>query len=466
MFDEEEDLSYEQQLNADVERFEAHLYGNQLGFIDSDRMEGIIDHYFSKGEFSKAKRASELAYTNFPFQHLFKLRIIQSLCGEKKFKDALTQMQLLNKDQLPSFEVNVTYASIYHQMGNTKKAIAFWFKAMEDADDEEKVEIYHDISLAYQQINDFDACVALLEKALDQFPEVESLLYELGFMYDRLDRHTDAVRCYLSYIDENPYASMAWYNLGNSYSKNEDYDKAIWAYDYCLLIFEEFSPAHFNLGNAYLTSGKVHQAIDCFNRVLELEGDDPMALCYLGEAHEQLKEFEIAINYYRLCLEIQPDIHEAWLGLGIIKDLQGDTREAITLLRKAQAISPDNASVNLVLANAYHKLEQREEAENYYLRSLSLDFDDPEALQDYTFFLLEDSPLIALNYLQENQQDVEFNDYYFALLTHVLVHLGRNEDALLLFAGLVESDKQIAQLLLEWNPKLKFHKDFINLLND
>jgi tetratricopeptide (TPR) repeat protein len=429
-------------------------------------MEGIIDHYFSLHDFKKAKRAALIADANFSYNPIFKLRIAQALCGEKNFKESLEILAQLRNEAVSSFELWVTYGSLYAQMNHPKSAVKYFLRALPFAETEDLEDLFHDISHCYQKMEDLENSINILEKGIQELPNCESLLYELGFTFDRIGAHEKAVNTYIKYLEENPYASMAWYNVGNSYSKLENYAKAIWAYDYCLLILKDFAPAYFNLGNAYLASGKHLRAIESFQKVLELEGDDPMALCYLGEAHEQLQEFEIALNYYRLSLEIQPTFYEAWLGLGIVLDLQGLTKEALPHLHKAREYAEGNASVSLVLANAYHKLLDRTAAEFYYKESLNLDPGDAEALTDYLNFLLEDSPLNALSYLEENQETLEGNEYFLLLLTHVLVQLARNDDALFLFAVLKEQDLAQAEKLFEWNPKLRKHKHFVSLMND
>ena len=55
MFEDDDESFGDQQLNGDIQHFEAHLTGSELGFIDSDRMEAIIDHYFALNDFKKAK---------------------------------------------------------------------------------------------------------------------------------------------------------------------------------------------------------------------------------------------------------------------------------------------------------------------------------------------------------------------------------------------------------------------------
>jgi tetratricopeptide (TPR) repeat protein len=65
-------------------------------------------------------------------------------------------------------------------------------------------------------MKDMDGSIEVLTKGLAVNPTSESLLYELGFTYDRVGRYQDSIDTYLKYIEENPYANMAWYNLGNA----------------------------------------------------------------------------------------------------------------------------------------------------------------------------------------------------------------------------------------------------------
>jgi tetratricopeptide (TPR) repeat protein len=240
----------------------------------------------------------------------------------------------------------------------------------------------------------------------------------------------------------------------------------VWAYDYSILVFDEFAPAHFNMGNAFLTLGKYHQAIERFKVAMELDGDDAMALCYLGEAHEQLQEYDLAKNYYHLSLELEPELPEAWLGLGIISDIEGKTKEGIVLLKKALSFDLNSASIHLVLANAYHKSNERELAETHFLKSLSLDALDSESLSDYVFFVMEESVQDALKYLEENQHEMEQNSVFLQMLVHVLVTLKKFKEAALIFSSIVATNIEQAKELLEWNPKLLNRKEFVNLMNE
>ena len=52
MFDEDDEDFSEGNLNEDLEQFEAHLKGDTIGFMDSDRLEAIIDHFLISDGFT------------------------------------------------------------------------------------------------------------------------------------------------------------------------------------------------------------------------------------------------------------------------------------------------------------------------------------------------------------------------------------------------------------------------------
>lgn len=466
MFDDEDDDHIENFLQEDIDQFEAHFKGKALGFIDSDRLEAVIDYYLMNSQFGKAQKAAEIGDAHFSFNPTFKLRIAQSMSGLGHLTDALEVIKHLETTVLPKLEVYVTRASIYSQLRDSENAIRYLKMALALADEEDRKEIFLDIAIEYQHQRDFESAISTLKKALKVDPSNEAALYEIAFCYDRIHNYKEAIAAYTKYIDDHPYSNVAWYNLGNAYSKIEDYDKSIWAYDYSILINDKFSAVHFNMGNAYLSLGKYHQAIERFEASMAIDGDDAMAFCYLGEAHEQLKEYELAKNYYRLSLELEPELSEAWLGLGIIEDILGNTKEGIILIHKALDFDPTSSSICLVLANAYHKLCDRENANIFFIQSITVSPSDDETLVDYIHFLMEEAASKALNYLDTNHDVLIDNEAYIQMYIHVLIDLKDFKKALMLFSSLTTSNYEQVKELLEWNPSILNYKEFVNLLHN
>lgn len=463
MFDDEEEDFADNSLNEDLEVFEAHLKGKTLGFMDSDRLEGVIDHYLINSQYAKARAAAELGVYHFNYNPLFQLRKAQALSGMGLINEALDILTQLEKSNHTSAELLLTKASLFSQLRDSKNAIKYFKLAITLCEPEDRDEIYLDIALEYQNLAQYKDAIDILTKALKVNPQNEGALYEIAFCYDQLGDYHQAIKCYTSFIDENPYSYTAWYNLGNAYSKAEKHDKAIWAYDYALLINNEFGPAHFNLGNAYLTTEKYHKAIEHFSECMRLDGDDAMAFCYIGEAHEQLEELDLAKHYYKRSLEMAPMLPEAWLGLGIIEDMEGNTREGIIMFHKALDFDPDNAGIHHVLAGAYEKLDELELAIEHYEESLLLDPSDVECLSDYIELMADINPILAFEKLTWFNAETGGTNMAKILEVNLRWLLGQRENALRLFINCLQEDKKLAQTIFEINPRLLDDPDFVSL---
>lgn len=464
--EDEDDNYYEGNINEDIERFEANLSSGNVGFMDSDKLEAIIDHYLINNQYNKAKVCSEYALTLYSFSELFQLRLAQSMSALGQLKEALNLISQIEKKDNSSCEIKLTKASIFSQLRDSNSAIKYFKEALSLSEPEDKDEIYLDLAMEYENKNDFKNALSVLREAIKYNPKNEGAIYEIAFCYDQMGEYDNAIKCYSDFINETPYSFTAWYNLGNTYSKAEDYEKAIWAYDYCTLINENFGPVYFNLGNAYLSLDKYQASIDSFNKCMELDGEDPIALCYIGEAHEQLGELKLAKEYYKQSLDLSPMFPDAWLGLGIVEDLEGNTREALTFIHKAADLDPENAGIYSVLAGAYEKLNEIEKAQEYYLLSLELDPTDEECITSYFKMLINLSVNDAFEIVE--QFILSHPDVLIAkvIKVNLLWKLGRNDEALYLFSDCILEDIETAKELFENFPEFKEISSFKELMNE
>jgi tetratricopeptide (TPR) repeat protein len=465
MFDDEEEY-YEGNLSEDLERFEAHLNGDSLGFLDSDRLESLIDHYLINSQYTKAKLCSEHAIQQFSYNPLFHLRKAQAISAMGNLKEALHILSTIEKWEQPSCEFLLTKASIFSQLRDSKNAIKYFKDALALSEPEDRDEIFLDLAMEYENATDYKNAVIVLKEAIQYNVHNEGALYEIAFCYDQLGEYENAIQCYSNFIDENPYSFTAWYNLGNAFTKLEKYDKAIWAYEYCIIINEEFGPVYFNIGSAYISQEKYTLAIESFKSCMDLDGEDAMALCYIGEAYEQLNDLKNAKINYSKSLKLDPLLPDAWLGMGIVVDLEGNTVEALTLIHKAAELDPENAGIYHVLAGAYEKIEDLDLANEYYLLSLELDPLDEECLTNYVQLKIEVSTLDAYHYLTEFTELHSENKIIPLLKINLLWLLGKKEEALFSFAVYAGMNKEKAKELFEINPPLKDVQEFVNLCEE
>jgi tetratricopeptide (TPR) repeat protein len=464
MFDDEEDEYNDGNVNEDLKRFEAFLSGGEMGFLDSDRWEALIDHLIIAGQYQKALTASEEALTQFSYNGLFKLRRAQAFSGIGKLKEAIQQLSELERLGMPSFELLLTKASVFSQLKDSNNAIKYFRAALNEAQPEDRDEIYLDLAVEYENVGNWRDALKVLEEAIRKNPHNEGAIYEIAFCYDQLGEYEKSIQCYSNFIDENPYSFTAWYNLGNAYLKVENYEQAIWAYDYCILINDDFGPVYFNLGNAYLSLDKYTKAIESFETSIRLDGDDPMAYCYVGESYEQLEQYDLAKHYYQRSLELAPLLPEGWLGLGIVEDLEGRTKEGLVLLHKAAELAPENSGIIHVLAGAYEKLEEYEQASDYYQMALGLDSTDTECLMNFVNLLEQTKSLVEAKSFLDAFEETEPNNSYIPLLKiNLWWKMGEKKGALELFKQCIDRDRKQALELFEINPDLKNVTEFVLL---
>ena len=467
--DEENDNDYfDGNLNEELDRFEKSLTGEPLGFMDSDTLEAIIDHYLIQGNYMKANLCAEIGIQQFPFIALFSLRKAQAISANGQLKEALNLLSQLEKSGNTSCEHFLTKASIFSQLRDSKTAIKYFLEALHVAEPEDKDEIFVDLAMEYESAKDFKNAVRILKQALETNPANEVAIYELAFCYDQMEDFDSAIKCYSDFIDENPYSFTAWYNLGNAYSKLENFEKAIWAYDYCLLINEDFSPAYFNLGNAYLSEEKYLLSIQSFEKCIELDGEDGLTLCYLGECHEQLGSLEEAKHFYHKSLELMPELSDAWLGLGIVQDLEGDVKGAISFIEKAISFDAFNPGYVHVLAGAVEKNYDFDRAQELYLKAFSMDPTNDEIVTDYVKFLVKNDFIKEVKSFLES---IDSEDQTLCLvkdlhLACVLYKYYKQEDALSLVAISHVTDEEVTTEIISSYTDLINDPKIVNLLTN
>jgi tetratricopeptide (TPR) repeat protein len=465
MFDNEDEHFFDESFNEDLTRFENSLKGEPLGFMDSDSFEAIIDHFLIQGNYNKAKVCAEMGIEQFPFKSVFLLRKAQAVSGMGQLKEGLKILGQIDKLFEDSCEFLLTKASIFSQLRDTKNAIRFFLEALSVAEPEDKDEIYIDLAMEYEHALDFNGAVKILKEALQNNPTNEIAIYELAFCYDQLGDYEQAIACYNGFINENPYSFTAWYNLGNAFAKQNNHEKAIWAYDYSVTINEDFSPAYFNLGSSYLSLENYKTAIEFFLKCIEIDGDDPMCLCYIGECYEQLNELESAKTYYRKSLDINPELGDAWLGLGIVKDLEGATKEGLILFEKAIEIEPSNPGYFHVYAGALEKLDEFTLAKENYLKALELDKVNSQLINDYLDFLIKGEEWKEFDSFVDDyiriDDSISFTIDLIKAYKNYLV--GNTEQALYILNKLIVLDLEKTKEIFSLYPELLNDSKIVNL---
>lgn len=465
MFEDEEEDFFGRELDKDMEAFERMYAENDYQFLDADRIEQIIDHLLMTSQFKKAKWAADQAITHFPFNTILLLRKAQAMSLSGELDEALRILYSLEK-QGPTLDLFLSMASTFSQLRDADSAIKYFKKALELSSSEERGEIFIDLAMEYENINNYQKAIDVLNQALKEDPKNESIVYELAYCYDQQGEYEKAINCFLNYIDEDPYSYTAWYNLANAYSRVKDTDKALWAYDYCILVNEDFSPAYFNLGNMFMDTGEYKKALENYQKCIDIDGDDGMAYCSIGECHEELGNLDLAYEAYLKSSELLPQLADAWLGRGIINELRDKRPEAIAEMKVAVDLEPENPNYLHALAGVYENNDQIEEALKIFGRAVKVGKKlDNELVIDFLKCLYE----------VDNDNFFERIDAEELILNHpatklvlcaVYWNMNRRTDALLLIDELIQTDVNLARKLIVHFPELINYTEFSERFDD
>ncbi|MBK7130369.1 MAG: tetratricopeptide repeat protein [Crocinitomicaceae bacterium] len=464
--DDEEEL-FDAHFHAELERYEKMIKNQESYYFDAEVLEQIIDHFIMKNQVKNALNAIDFAKDQHPKNLVYDLRKAQLFSTNGKLKESLLILQALEKADPMNPEIYITKASVFSQLRDHHKAIKYYEKAIEvaqDFEDEDLDDIRFDLALEYENTNDFQSAIKVLARILTNMPDNEAAIYEIAYCYERIGNFDKCIEFYTKYIDNNPYSFTAWYNLGNIYFLKNNIEKALWAYDYAIVINEEFSSAHFNMGNTYMQAADYENAVASYRKCMEIDGEEPLTLSYLAEAFERMERYDEAMFYYERAKELNPDLAEPWLGIGIIREVQGDLNSAIVYVQRAVELQPENPNYRLVYAECLYKVGRVDEAEVQLEEAVELDPGYSDAIVLLAAIYEEYSVEKAID-LIENQPALETLENKVRLsLVALLYKAGRHTDALVLFESEMKADKTAAKTLLLYLPEAEKLPEFVQII--
>lgn len=200
-----------------------------------------------------------------------------------------------------------------------------------------------------QSLNDIEGAIATLRGLVETRPGRSEAVVELGDLYRREKRFSDAIDAYGDVIAriKEPQADdwALFYSRGVAYERNKQWDKA--------------EPD--------------------FKKALELSPNQPYALNYLAYTWVERREnLDQALKMLNTAVEQRPDEGFIVDSLGWAYFQLGDFEKAVNFLERAVELQPTDPVLNDHLGDAYWRVGRRNEARFQWHRSLSF---KPEADQ-------------------------------------------------------------------------------------
>lgn len=208
-----------------------------------------------------------------------------------------------------------------------------------------------DISVAdcQQKLDDIDGAIATLQELVKARPQRSEAIVELGDLFRREKRFTDAIAAYDQVIAniETPSAGdwTLYYARGVAHERAKQWDRA--------------EPD--------------------FEKALELSPEQPYVLNYLAYTWVERREhLDQALDMLHRAVDQRPDEGFIVDSLGWAYFQLGDFAKAVTYLERAVELQPTDPVLNDHLGDAYWRVGRRNEARFQWHRALSF---KPEADQ-------------------------------------------------------------------------------------
>ena len=415
---------------------------------------------------------------NDPSNHYYGEMLIWMYLQQKQFSGAIIQAKALDKRTNQKgkkvYEIaniclkNKSYTNArkaYKYIIELGRTSPYYTQSVQNNLEVSFLEITEKGSFSKVDINqvavDYENALKYLKLALESNPGEDTLLFEIAYFYEELNKHEECIEFYKKFLDENPYSFNGWYNLGIVYNELKQYKKAVSAFDYATLIKDDFTSAYFNKGNAHFNLCEYGEALECYYKTFELEDNQPITFCYVGECYEKMENYVEAEKSFELALTLNEDIQEALIGMAIIKDKQGYTQDALPFVKKANRLYPKSSSCWYIAAEVYNKLNLFDEAYLAYSKADEFNSDNNvQIILDFSNFMAENLSIIeSIDYLEK----CENPRAQYRLVAYYLL-LNKGKAAFIQLEKALSLDFDLHKELLDYHEEIMELPEFISLI--
>jgi tetratricopeptide (TPR) repeat protein len=153
----------------------------------------------------------------------------------------------------------------------------------------------------------------------------------------------------------------------------------------------KYPMAHLNLGTLLMMQNKRDEAVAEWHKEQEVSPGDLRAYQVPATYLTYMNRKDEAIEEWRKVLKVDPKNHDAALKLGGLLASENKNADAAVVLENAVKESPDSASLNVALGEAYLQSGQADKSIPYFQKAMQASADpkavDPGALNDVAYLL-------------------------------------------------------------------------------
>ena len=230
----------------------------------------------------------------------------------------------------------------------------------------------------YQQQNELDKAITLLEQMVVRFPAKQDPLFNLLDLYGRQEKY-DKVISTLNRLEKhmgkNEQLSMEKFRI---YLQMKDDKKAFQEIESLVQEYPMDMRYQVILGDVYLQNGKKQEAYDVYQKVLAAEPDNPMAIFSMASYYKQTGQeglYQQQLDTLLLNKKVTPDTKVSVMRQMIVENEQADkdSTQIIALFDRIMKQEQDDPQIPMLYAQ--YLLSKNMEAESVPVLEQVVDLD-------------------------------------------------------------------------------------------
>lgn len=230
----------------------------------------------------------------------------------------------------------------------------------------------------YQQQNELDKAVTLLEQMVVRFPAKQDPLFNLLDLYGRQEKYDEVIST-LNRLEKrmgkNEQLSMEKFRI---YLQMKDDKKAFQEIESLVQEYPMDMRYQVILGDVYLQNGKKQEAYDVYQKVLAAEPDNPMAIFSIASYYKQTGQEELyqqQLDTLLLNKKVTPDTKVGVMRQMIVENEQADkdSTQIIALFDRIMKQEQDDPQIPMLYAQ--YLLSKNMESESVPVLEQVVDLD-------------------------------------------------------------------------------------------
>ena len=277
---------------------------------------------------------------------------------------------------------------------------------------------WHWLGWSCLTLNDPDAGLAALEKAVGILPEDEEAFDHLGAAYNMLGRFDEATRAFERSLKLAPDRGYTWMNAAKNQRDRNDLAGAEISYRRAIAALPDLSMPYINLCVLLQELDRPEEALEFAKEGVRRSGPSPWPYLHMGHAHRMLGELDLAAAAYRQATIIDPSVADAWLSLALVEHLSKRHDDALEAAERAWALAPDDPGTLNALGSLYSYKRRFDDAIRLLRRSAELQPNEP-----MVWYNLGNAEALLDDKIRCFQKAVDLDPGYERALSNLILHL-------------------------------------------